>query len=146
MERFGYWAGNLGRSFCPGPARNQVWLARLKTGLVHVVGRNYSPRPGGFVTGDLTSRRERKFPVFLVGRPGLASGHNRDESRNSLFFDFLTGGELFQNHHKLPNRVNFGVKWWELNPSYPVIWTLDRLRVIQLKAVVVAPQNLPITA
>ncbi|MBX0293255.1 fatty acid desaturase, partial [Hymenobacter sp. HSC-4F20] len=48
---------------------------------------------------------------------GYQNFDNNDKSRNSLFFDFLTGGELFQNnHHKLPNRVNFGVKWWEVDP------------------------------
>ncbi|CAN5728080.1 acyl-CoA desaturase [soil metagenome] len=65
---------------------------------------------------------------------GYQNFDNHDKSRNTLFFDFLTGGELFQNnHHKLPNRVNFGVKWWELDPVYPVIWTLDKLRVVRLK-------------
>lgn len=67
---------------------------------------------------------------------GYANFDNNDRSKNTLFFDFLTGGELFQNnHHKLPNRVNFGVKWWEIDPVYPVIWTLDKLRVIRLKRV-----------
>lgn len=65
---------------------------------------------------------------------GYQNFDNHDKSRNSLFFDFLTGGELFQNnHHKLPNRVNFGVKWWEVDPTYPVIWTLDKLKIIRLK-------------
>ncbi|RAK67095.1 acyl-CoA desaturase [Hymenobacter edaphi] len=65
---------------------------------------------------------------------GYQNFDNNDKSRNSLFFDFLTGGELFQNnHHKLPMRVNFGVKWWELDPTYPVIWTLDKLSIIKIK-------------
>ncbi|AYA35868.1 acyl-CoA desaturase [Hymenobacter oligotrophus] len=65
---------------------------------------------------------------------GYQNFDNHDKSRNSLFFDFLTGGELFQNnHHKLPLRVNFGVKWWELDPTYPVIWTLDKLRIVRIK-------------
>ena len=67
---------------------------------------------------------------------GYQNFDNRDKSRNSLFVDFLTGGELFQNnHHKLPSRVNFGVKWWELDPTYPVIWTLSKLRIIRLASV-----------
>ena len=67
---------------------------------------------------------------------GYQNFDNNDKSRNSLFFDFVTGGELFQNnHHKLPNRVNFGVKWWEVDPTYPVIWTLDKLRIIKMKKV-----------
>ncbi|KAA9327083.1 acyl-CoA desaturase [Hymenobacter busanensis] len=66
---------------------------------------------------------------------GYQNFDNHDKSRNSLFFDFLTGGELFQNnHHKLSSRANFGVKWWEFDPTYPVIWTLDKLHVIRLRA------------
>ncbi len=65
---------------------------------------------------------------------GYQNFDNHDKSRNSLPFDVLTGGELFQNnHHKLPNRVNFGVKKWELDPSYPVIWTLNKLGVIRFR-------------
>ncbi|MFT2008896.1 acyl-CoA desaturase [Pontibacter sp. 13R65] len=67
---------------------------------------------------------------------GYQNFDNNDKSRNSLFFDFLTGGELFQNnHHKLPNRVNFGVKWWEVDPTWPVIWTLNKVNIIKLKPV-----------
>ena len=78
---------------------------------------------------------------------GYQNFDNRDKSRNSLFFDFLTGGELFQNnHHKLPMRVNFGVKWWELDPTYPVIWTLDKLRVIRLKVPVDASKKMAVAA
>ncbi|WP_400190223.1 acyl-CoA desaturase [Hymenobacter sp. B81] len=65
---------------------------------------------------------------------GYQNFDNHDKSRNSLFFDFLTGGELFQNnHHKLSSRANFGVKWWELDPTYPVIWTLDKVGIIRLR-------------
>lgn len=75
---------------------------------------------------------------------GYQNFDNHDKSRNSLFFDFLTGGELFQNnHHKLPNRINFGVKWWELDPTYPVIWTLDKLGVIHIKKQKSVTQDLP---
>ena len=75
---------------------------------------------------------------------GYQNFDNNDKSRNSLFFDFLTGGELFQNnHHKLPNRVNFGVKWWEVDPTWPVIWTLNKLHIIKLKPVKVKAKAVP---
>lgn len=78
---------------------------------------------------------------------GYQNFDNNDKSRNSLFFDFLTGGELFQNnHHKLPMRVNFGVKWWELDPTYPVIWTLDKVGIIKLKREKSAKQPVPLAA
>ena len=65
---------------------------------------------------------------------GYQNFDNNDKSRNTFFFDFITGGELFQNnHHKLPNRVNFGVKWWEFDPVYPIIWVFSKLGIIHMK-------------
>lgn len=64
---------------------------------------------------------------------GYQNFDNNDKSRNSLALDVLMMGELFQNnHHKLPNRVNFGVKWFELDPTYPVIRLLILMRIIRL--------------
>jgi stearoyl-CoA desaturase (delta-9 desaturase) len=56
-----------------------------------------------------------------------------DKSVNSLPFDFLTGGELFQNnHHKYGMAPNFAARWFELDPSYQVIRVLSWLRVIEM--------------
>lgn len=58
-----------------------------------------------------------------------------DDSHNTLFFDFLTMGELFQNnHHKFPARPNFAVKSFEFDPAYPFIKILNWLGIIKLKA------------
>jgi stearoyl-CoA desaturase (delta-9 desaturase) len=65
---------------------------------------------------------------------GYSNFNNNDKSKNSLIFDFFMLGELFQNnHHKLPQRVNFAVKWFEIDPIYPIIKVLDWLRIIRLK-------------
>ena len=56
-----------------------------------------------------------------------------DNSKNTLFIDFLTGGELFQNnHHKFIKSPNFAVRWFEIDPTYPVIKLLARLKIIDL--------------
>jgi stearoyl-CoA desaturase (delta-9 desaturase) len=56
-----------------------------------------------------------------------------DHSQNTLFADFLTMGELFQNnHHKYPSRVNFAVKFLEFDPTYPFILLLKWLGIIQI--------------
>jgi stearoyl-CoA desaturase (delta-9 desaturase) len=56
-----------------------------------------------------------------------------DHSQNTLFVDFLTMGELFQNnHHKYPSRPNFAVKFFEIDPTYPFIILLNKLGIIQL--------------
>lgn len=65
---------------------------------------------------------------------GYSNFDNHDKSKNSLIFDFFMLGELFQNnHHKLPNRVNFGAKWYEIDPVYPIIKLLHWVRIIRLK-------------
>jgi len=67
---------------------------------------------------------------------GYSNYNNDDHSKNSLPLDFLMLGELFQNnHHKRPNSVNFASRWFEFDPSYPVIRLLHTLRVIRLRKV-----------
>lgn len=57
-----------------------------------------------------------------------------DNSRNSLPFDFLTLGELFQNnHHKYPARVNFAIRKFEIDPVFPFIKLLAFLKIIKLR-------------
>ncbi len=65
---------------------------------------------------------------------GYSNYDNHDHSRNSLPIDILLMGELMQNnHHKSPNSINFAKKWYEFDPTYPVILVLNRLRIIHLK-------------
>lgn len=65
---------------------------------------------------------------------GYSNFDNNDKSKNTLFFDFLTMGELFQNnHHKLPRRVDFGVRWFEVDPTYPIVRLLHMARIIKIK-------------
>ncbi len=65
---------------------------------------------------------------------GYQNFDNDDKSKNSLIFDFLMMGELFQNnHHKRPNSINFGSKWFEVDPTYPVIKLLNKLKIIEIR-------------
>lgn len=67
---------------------------------------------------------------------GYSNFDNDDHSKNTLPFDFLMLGELFQNnHHKKPNDVNFAKRWFEFDPSYPVIKLMHKLKIIQLRKV-----------
>lgn len=54
-----------------------------------------------------------------------------DKSRNTLVFDFLTMGELFQNnHHKYGQRPNFANKWFEIDPTFAIMKVLAWVRII----------------
>ncbi|HXB10541.1 MAG TPA: acyl-CoA desaturase [Bacteroidia bacterium] len=67
---------------------------------------------------------------------GYSSFDNDDHSKNTVPWDFFLLGELFQNnHHKSANSANFAKKWWEIDPTYPVIMTLHYLGVIKLRKV-----------
>jgi len=66
---------------------------------------------------------------------GYRNFKNDDESRNTLVWDFLMMGELYQNnHHHFPNRLNFAYRWFEIDPVYPIIKFLEFVHVIEVKA------------
>jgi stearoyl-CoA desaturase (Delta-9 desaturase) len=64
---------------------------------------------------------------------GYQSFDNGDASRNTLPFDFVTAGELFQNnHHKYAMSPNFAAKKWELDPTYQVMRLLSAVGIIDM--------------
>ncbi len=66
-------------------------------------------------------------------RYGYRNYDNGDVSRNTLAFDFLTAGELFQNnHHKFAMSPNFAVRWFEVDPTYVMIRLLGAVGIIDL--------------
>ena len=66
-------------------------------------------------------------------RYGYSNFDNGDDSKNTLPFDFLTGGELFQNnHHKYGMSPNFAVRWFEVDPCWQVMKVLSFLGIIDL--------------
>jgi stearoyl-CoA desaturase (delta-9 desaturase) len=65
---------------------------------------------------------------------GYQNYDNHDKSKNTLFWDFLMGGELFQNnHHKYGARPNFATRWFEIDPTYPIMKVLQWVKIIKLK-------------
>ena len=60
---------------------------------------------------------------------------NGDDSKNTLVFDFVTCGELFQNnHHEFGMSPNFAVRWFEIDPAWQVIRVLNFVGIIDLGA------------
>lgn len=67
---------------------------------------------------------------------GYANHDNDDHSKNSLPWDFLMMGELFQNnHHKKPNSPKFSSRWFEFDPTYPIMKVLHWVRIIKIRKV-----------
>jgi stearoyl-CoA desaturase (Delta-9 desaturase) len=67
---------------------------------------------------------------------GYSNYDNDDHSKNTLPFDFLMMGELFQNnHHKKPNDANFSKRWFEIDPTYPIMKLMHAMRIIKLRKV-----------
>ncbi|MFO0959258.1 MAG: acyl-CoA desaturase [Isosphaeraceae bacterium] len=59
---------------------------------------------------------------------GLRPYRSNDESRNNALFGVLAMGEGWHNtHHAFPNSARHGLRWWQIDVSYGVIWALARL-------------------
>ena len=65
---------------------------------------------------------------------GYQSFDNGDKSRNTLPFDFVTMGELFQNnHHKYGASPNFAARWFELDPGWQVLRLMALARIVTIR-------------
>ena len=57
----------------------------------------------------------------------------KNTSENLFSIDVLMLGEAYHNnHHKFPSAINFGKRWHEVDPMYPVIRLFAWLGIIQL--------------
>jgi len=57
----------------------------------------------------------------------------KNTSENLFSIDILMLGESYHNnHHKFPSSINFGKRWHEIDPIYPVIRLLAWLKIIHL--------------
>jgi stearoyl-CoA desaturase (delta-9 desaturase) len=70
---------------------------------------------------------------------GYRNYDSDDNSKNTLVFDVLTMGELFQNnHHKWGQSPNFAVRWFEIDPCYQFVRVLGWLRIIDMSKAQIA--------
>jgi stearoyl-CoA desaturase (delta-9 desaturase) len=67
--------------------------------------------------------------MHLVGRRAYAT---TDDSRNSFAFALLTMGEGWHNnHHWAPGSAAQGFHWWEIDPSFYLLWLLERVGLVR---------------
>lgn len=77
-------------------------------------------------------------------RYGYRNFDNKDLSRNTLIWDFVTMGELFQNnHHRQCTNANFAARWFEFDPCYAIILVLASVGVVQLTRPLDIDDNVP---
>jgi len=67
----------------------------------------------------------------------------RDDSRNSWWVALLTGGEGWHNnHHAHPVSARHGLKWYEMDVNYYLIWLFKKIGLAQdVKVAQYDPQN-----
>jgi stearoyl-CoA desaturase (delta-9 desaturase) len=83
---------------------------------------------------------------WFAHKYGYINFRLRNTSMNLLFFDFLMLGESYHNnHHKRPSAINFGTRWHEIDPIYPLIRLMAWMKIIRLPnmATVKATQHQP---
>ena len=97
------------------------------------------------------------LPIFAMGavhgaiinwfahKYGYANYKLKNTSQNLFSIDILMLGESYHNnHHKYPSSINFGKKWHEIDPIYPIILLFAWLHIIKLPnlaAVPAQPEN-----
>jgi stearoyl-CoA desaturase (delta-9 desaturase) len=116
----------------------QSWLGRLGWGaaysLVYIKFAMATPwlfalLPLHFVMGPVHGA----IVNWCGHKYGYANFANGDDSRNTLVFDFLTSGELFQNnHHKFGMSPNFAARWFEIDPAYQAIRVMAWVGILDL--------------
>ena len=68
----------------------------------------------------------------LAHRWGKRRYDTADDSRNNWFLSLITLGEGWHNnHHFHPGTARQGFRWWEFDPTYYVLKTLEKLRIVK---------------
>ncbi|WP_068994266.1 acyl-CoA desaturase [Kangiella sediminilitoris] len=67
----------------------------------------------------------------LAHRWGYRSYETEDDSRNNPLLALLTLGEGWHNnHHKFPALARQGLKWWEIDISYYILLSMEKLGLV----------------
>ncbi len=89
----------------------------------------------GLVVGFLWSTVLVYHSTFCINSLAHVRGSRRfvtgDDSRNNWLLAIFTMGEGWHNnHHAFQSSVRQGFMWWELDPTYYVLWLLSRVGLV----------------
>lgn len=72
---------------------------------------------------------------WFAHKYGYANFKLKNTSENLCSPDvFMLGESYHNNHHKHPSSINFGVRWFEFDPVYPVIRLMQWLHIVKITA------------
>jgi len=151
----GFWQAHAGWFFQRYPHRLEVYVADLRadrflrilsllfplwvvlglaipTVLAGLITRSWSGAFLGLLWGGLVRICLVQHLTWSINSVchiwGYRPFKNRDHSRNNLIFGVLAFGEGWHNnHHAFPSSARHGLRWWELDVSYLIIWAMSRL-------------------
>jgi stearoyl-CoA desaturase (delta-9 desaturase) len=73
---------------------------------------------------------------WFAHKYGTVNFKLKNTSRNLYPMDLVLLGEAYHNnHHKTPSSINFGKRWYEFDPLYPVIVFLSWIHVVRINKV-----------
>jgi stearoyl-CoA desaturase (delta-9 desaturase) len=73
---------------------------------------------------------------WFAHKYGTVNFKLKNTSRNLYPMDLILMGEAYHNnHHKTPGATNFGKRWYEVDPTYPIILFLNWIKVIRISPV-----------
>ena len=89
----------------------------------------------GLVVGFFWSTVFVYHATFSINSLAHGSGSRRyvtgDDSRNNWLLALFTMGEGWHNnHHACQSSVRQGFRWWEIDPTYYVLWVLSGLGIV----------------
>ena len=63
---------------------------------------------------------------------GATPYNTHDHSRNNAIMGVVALGEGWHNnHHAFPTSARHGLRWWQLDASYMIIWTMSKIGLIE---------------
>jgi stearoyl-CoA desaturase (delta-9 desaturase) len=119
--------------------RNFPAFAALGLVLPGLAGFALSGSLKGFLTGVLWGGFVRLFLVHHITWSinsvchffGRRRFETEDHSTNVFWLAIPSLGEAWHhNHHAFPRSARQGMKWYEIDPSWAVIWTMEKLGLV----------------